>query len=271
MTPEEFEAYYANVSASVDNDDYFELMIRNAWHISGGEGQYENTSNRRVLVTHADGRQTVEEITNDLGIRGDDTAALKRNLAARGIKAQNIELIGSAGKKGGSSPTSNRAAAGARPRPRTAHATAPVSSSFNPTFGARVAEHSMTRGFSQDVSKTQTSTTWGGPSIISHIESSPSAPPARTHARAPAPSPIQPKPGKKFLGAAQLKTSAPPEAGQSALARLQGILKSRGARGIVGLGRAFRNMDDDGNKALNLYEFEKGMHDMGLGLRAHEI
>ena len=104
MTPEEFEAYYANVSASVDNDDYFELMIRNAWHISGGEGQYENTSNRRVLVTHADGRQTVEEITDDLGIRGDDTAALQRNLAKRGIRAANIELVGSAGdtnKNGG--------------------------------------------------------------------------------------------------------------------------------------------------------------------------
>ena len=32
--------YYNNVSASIDNDDYFELMIRNAWHISGGEGWY---------------------------------------------------------------------------------------------------------------------------------------------------------------------------------------------------------------------------------------
>jgi hypothetical protein len=37
-------------------------MIRNAWHISGGEGWCENTTNLRVLVTHSDGRQTVEEI-----------------------------------------------------------------------------------------------------------------------------------------------------------------------------------------------------------------
>ena len=62
VTPEEFCNYYANVSASIDNDDYFELMIRNAWHISGGEGWCTNTSNRRVLVTHTDGRQTVEEV-----------------------------------------------------------------------------------------------------------------------------------------------------------------------------------------------------------------
>ena len=62
VTPEEFCNYYANVSASIDNDDYFELMIRNAWHISGGEGWSANTANRRVLVTHTDGRQTVEEV-----------------------------------------------------------------------------------------------------------------------------------------------------------------------------------------------------------------
>ena len=62
ITKAEFERYYANLSASIDRDDYFELMIRNAWHISGGEGWAANTTNRRVLVTHADGRQTVEEI-----------------------------------------------------------------------------------------------------------------------------------------------------------------------------------------------------------------
>ena len=38
VTRQEFINYYANVSSSIDNDEYFELMIRNAWHISGGEG-----------------------------------------------------------------------------------------------------------------------------------------------------------------------------------------------------------------------------------------
>jgi Ca2+-binding EF-hand superfamily protein len=60
--PYEFVNYYANVSASIDDDDYFELMIRNAWHMSGGEGWCANTSCRRVLVTHADGSQTVQEV-----------------------------------------------------------------------------------------------------------------------------------------------------------------------------------------------------------------
>jgi hypothetical protein len=62
VTPAEFKKYYANLSSSIDEDDYFELMIRNAWHISGGEGWCENSSCRRVLVVHTDGRQTVEEI-----------------------------------------------------------------------------------------------------------------------------------------------------------------------------------------------------------------
>ena len=62
MSFAEFADYYANISASIDLDDYFELMMRNAWHISGGQGWCENTTCRRVLCIHADGRQTVEEI-----------------------------------------------------------------------------------------------------------------------------------------------------------------------------------------------------------------
>ena len=50
VTQDEFINYYANIGASVDNDEYFELMIRNAWHISGGEGAAANSANRRVLL-----------------------------------------------------------------------------------------------------------------------------------------------------------------------------------------------------------------------------
>eukprot|EP00981_Chlorochromonas_danica_P003278 scaffold634_cov185-Ochromonas_danica.AAC.15 len=92
VTPSEFITYYANVSSSIDNDDYFELMIRNAWHISGGEGWCANSSNRRVLVTHADGHQSVEEIKNDIGIKDDDKEAILANLKEQGIDVDVVEL-----------------------------------------------------------------------------------------------------------------------------------------------------------------------------------
>lgn len=70
VTEEEFIEYYRSVSASIDGDDYFELMMRNAWHISGGTGQSANTANRRKLVTGTDGRQrVVEETTKYWGRR----------------------------------------------------------------------------------------------------------------------------------------------------------------------------------------------------------
>ena len=50
VSQDEFIEYYRDVSASIDEDDYFELMIRNAWHIAGGEGWCENTTIRRELV-----------------------------------------------------------------------------------------------------------------------------------------------------------------------------------------------------------------------------
>ena len=96
VTPQEFIKYYENVSSSIDDDDYFELMIRNAWHISGGEGWCANSSCRRVLVTHTDGHQTVEEIKNDIGIKETDLASMIANLAAQGITdVASVELKGS--------------------------------------------------------------------------------------------------------------------------------------------------------------------------------
>ena len=44
VSVEEFEDYYKDVSASIDRDDYFELMIRNAWKIPEPKPKVEVTS-----------------------------------------------------------------------------------------------------------------------------------------------------------------------------------------------------------------------------------
>jgi|UniRef100_A0A7S4CNR2 Ca2+-binding EF-hand superfamily protein len=85
ITEREFCDYYNDISAGIDDDQYFELMIRNAWHISGGEGAAENTSCRRVLVIHTDGSETIEEIKNDLGIGAHDKEKMLQNLLAQGV------------------------------------------------------------------------------------------------------------------------------------------------------------------------------------------
>jgi len=97
VTRGEFRNYYTTISASIGSEDYFELMIRNAWHISGGEGVAANSANRRVLVTRADGSQYVEEIKNDLGLRSDDRTGMMARLQAQGVTAANVALYGSGG------------------------------------------------------------------------------------------------------------------------------------------------------------------------------
>ena len=70
-------------------------MIRNAWHISGGEGQAANTANRRVLVTRADGSEYVEEIKNDLGLKAGDKVGMMERLKAQNVFASQVNIFGS--------------------------------------------------------------------------------------------------------------------------------------------------------------------------------
>uniref|UniRef100_A0A7S1M7Y2 EF-hand domain-containing protein n=1 Tax=Neobodo designis TaxID=312471 RepID=A0A7S1M7Y2_NEODS len=86
ITLAEFLDYYDDTSATIDDDEYFELMIRNCWHLSGGEGAAQNTSCKRVLVEFKDGTQRVVEITNDLGLKFDNMQAVRRRLEQQGVK-----------------------------------------------------------------------------------------------------------------------------------------------------------------------------------------
>ena len=53
--------------------------------------------------------------------------------------------------------------------------------------------------------------------------------------------------------------------------RFREKLKARGSRGIIGLGRQFKIMDDNGSGALDPYEFNKAIQDFGIEVETKDL
>jgi len=85
ITWPEFLDYYRDISAGIEEDSYFELMIRNAWHLHGGQGEGANSANLRVCATFKDGRTEVVTVEDDLGLKATDGEAVIKRLEKQGL------------------------------------------------------------------------------------------------------------------------------------------------------------------------------------------
>lgn len=71
-------------------------------------------------------------------------------------------------------------------------------------------------------------------------------------------------------GGSPQKSSGPVDVNEL-VTRLRNKLAQRGARGIIGLGRQFRIMDDNNSRSLDIQEFSHAMKDYMLGFTDAEI
>ena len=67
--------------------------------------------------------------------------------------------------------------------------------------------------------------------------------------------------GRPQPAPAERPGSAVPRGSEDLFERFRAKLASRGARGIIGIQRQFKIMDDDNSHSLSLSEFKKGLHD----------
>ncbi|KAH9589350.1 hypothetical protein LSM04_007252 [Trypanosoma melophagium] len=92
-----FLSFFRDASFEINSDQEFEVLMRNVWHLSGGNGKSMNTSCRRVRVVHRNGRITYQEVKNDLDIKDNDANITERiiaNLALQGIKdVAKVEIL----------------------------------------------------------------------------------------------------------------------------------------------------------------------------------
>eukprot|EP00758_Cryptobia_borreli_P011007 Tbor_TRINITY_DN5621_c2_g1::TRINITY_DN5621_c2_g1_i1::g.8324::m.8324 len=95
ITFRDFMDYYSEISASIDDDYYFEVLIQSAWQgvdgvIQNGSSVNNKGTKRRVLVIYDSNDEEVVELDSDVG---SSDAEIKDALAKKGIQGiSRVEL-----------------------------------------------------------------------------------------------------------------------------------------------------------------------------------
>jgi len=96
VSKEDFLEYFKDISSAIEDEDYFELLMRSNWGIQDditltNDGLACDCD--RVICTHVDGRETEEFVAKDLGISLFDEKALRAALRRQGISATKVRQV----------------------------------------------------------------------------------------------------------------------------------------------------------------------------------
>eukprot|EP01137_Pigoraptor_chileana_P007157 Opistho-2@52374 len=86
---DEFLGFYRWISPNIDSDEYFEFMMRSAWHIPGISQQLP-AGELRLLVAHRDGLFSIEHVRADAST--DPAVILSQLRSLRGIDALHVDI-----------------------------------------------------------------------------------------------------------------------------------------------------------------------------------
>jgi len=212
VTPEEFAEYYTNISASIDDDQYFQLMMNQAWNLRGDAPTYKKFDKGWANEEPAPKKDKIHP----------DAPVQRSGMMSRENPLVNTHQF------------------------YKASTDASKSSAAQQMYGKPPQPDELEREDKIRIFKDLKSQQKPRNETLGGYE----------------PHPSGPKP-KQSISNDTMITSAPaiPRFQSILVERFRNKLKMRGGRGIVGMRRQFKIMDDNDSGTLDIQEFRKGIKD----------